>query len=579
MTITDPHPGTTAPTSGPLRVGCEPAVRATTAEVVASLPVSFAAAAEEAGTTGPLDVLAVDGGPGWTVRARDALERARAVVVLDPAPVQPAAVDALADAVEAAGTVLHLSETFAGNPALAQLRSSRPDALEGAGSLFLDSTSPGASTPGLLLAQLRVLRATVGPVTALRSCSPHPGGLTLTATAGDRLVVGVAARSTATPPHLRVTAVAADRTVDVALPAAATARPASVEITGVDGRSVLPTLYETAHRATWRAVHRDLTSGTAGSDAAAAPVATLRDFAQDLRTVAGAGLALPDEEGFVPLFDGVSLAGWHPAPRVYGTLHPGGPHLHDVLRERGLSVPVDPELHPAAWSVHTDERGETFVVGEQGTPGYGGYLVSDATFGDFELVIEVKPDWPADTGIMLRRRRDSWEGFQVLLDHRPSGGIGGFFGNGIGSFHVLPFAVDAELDADGTVARLVPDDLATSAEPVTQDKIDRLSYAADVEDFLAVWRVGDWNTMRIRCVGAEPVITTWVNDVRIAELDTATLQAPDYDADAVHAVLGDRGHLALEVHDNDEMFGDARWGAGARCRWRNARLKELGSSR
>jgi hypothetical protein len=112
-------------------------------------------------------------------------------------------------------------------------------------------------------------------------------------------------------------------------------------------------------------------------------------------------------------------------------------------------------------------------------------------------------------------------------------------------------------------------------EPVTEAKRDRLSYAADVDDFLKVWRWDDWNELRIRCVGAMPVITTWINGVKIAELDTATLESPNYDADAVFEVLGDRGHIALEVHDNDSMFGEARWGVGAQCRWRNIRIKEL----
>jgi hypothetical protein len=28
------------------------------------------------------------------------------------------------------------------------------------------------------------------------------------------------------------------------------------------------------------------------------------------------------------------------------------------------------------------------------------------------------------------------------------------------------------------------------------------------------------------------------------------------------------------VHDNDAWFGEARWGAGAQCRWRNIRIRE-----
>jgi len=279
------------------------------------------------------------------------------------------------------------------------------------------------------------------------------------------------------------------------------------------------------------------------------------------------------DDQFVSLFDGATLAGWHPVPRIYGTIYPGGPHLLDLFDQRGTPRPVEPEKHPAVWRVE-----DGYIVGEQEEPGcgYGGYLVSDDTFADFELVLEARPDWPADTGIMLRRRPDSWEGFQVLLDHRESGGIGGFFGNGLASFSAVPFAVAARTDANGAVIGLGPDDPATSVEPVTQDKIDRLSYAADVNDFLDVWRWADWNELRIRCVGALPVITTWVNGLKIAELDTAGLQVENYDPDAVLACLGHRGHLALEVHDNDARLGDARWGVGAQCRWRNIRIKDLG---
>ncbi|MET7338480.1 DUF1080 domain-containing protein [Nonomuraea sp. NPDC005650] len=279
-----------------------------------------------------------------------------------------------------------------------------------------------------------------------------------------------------------------------------------------------------------------------------------------------------DDGGFVPLFDGSTLKGWHAAPRVYGSLYPGGPHVHEVLAERGVEPPYEPEKHPAVWTVE-----DGAIVGRQDEPGsgYGGYLVSDRAFGDFELSLEAKPDWPADTGIMIRRRLDTWEGFQVLLDHRESGGIGGFFGNGLASFSAVPFAIRSRRDAHGDVVGLQADDPVTSTEPVTPDKIGRLRYAADVEDFLSVWRWGDWNELRIRAVGALPVITTWVNGLKIAELNTATLESPDYDPEAVLATLGDRGHIAFEVHDNDAVFGDARWGHGAACRWRNIRIKEL----
>ena len=278
-----------------------------------------------------------------------------------------------------------------------------------------------------------------------------------------------------------------------------------------------------------------------------------------------------DDTGFFSLFDGTTLDGWSAEPRVYGTVFPGGPGVDEFFAKHGITPPESPEKHPAVWNV---EYGA--IVGRQGTPGYGGYLVSDAAFGDFELVLEARPDWPADTGIIVRRKFQDWTGFQVLLDHRECGGIGGFFGNGLASFSAVPFAVRSIKDAEGIVIGIQADDLATSKEPVTQEKIDRLSYAASVEDFLAVWKWDEWNEIRIRCVGALPVITTWINGLKIAEIDTSTIDVPNYDPQRVLEYLGPHGHIALEVHDNDAFFGDSRWGPGAQCRWRAVRIKPLG---
>jgi len=275
-----------------------------------------------------------------------------------------------------------------------------------------------------------------------------------------------------------------------------------------------------------------------------------------------------DSSGARPLFDGRTLAGWHAEPRVYGKLYPGGPPVDALFAELGVTPLANPEAHPAVWHVE-----DGAIIGQQGTPSYGGYLVSDAAFGDFELVLEARPDWPADTGIMLRRKFQDWTGFQVLLDHRESGGIGGFFGNGLASFSALPFAVRSVRDEAGRVIGITADDPATSVEPVTQAKIDRLAYAGRVEDFLSVWKWAEWNEIRIRCIGALPVITTWINGLKIAEIDTAAIDVENYDPQAVLDYLGSRGHIALEVHDNDPIFGGARWGPGAQCRWRNIRIK------
>lgn len=46
---------------------------------------------------------------------------------------------------------------------------------------------------------------------------------------------------------------------------------------------------------------------------------------------------------FTPTFDGVSLAGWHTAPRVYGTEYPGGPSILELFDRRVIARPAEPE--------------------------------------------------------------------------------------------------------------------------------------------------------------------------------------------------------------------------------------------
>jgi hypothetical protein len=136
---------------------------------------------------------------------------------------------------------------------------------------------------------------------------------------------------------------------------------------------------------------------------------------------------------YVSIFDGATLDGWVAVPRIYGNVGPGGPRVLDAFPDFRADYNEKAAANPAAWRVE-----DGAIVGTQRTQGWGGYLVSEATYGDFELRLEMKPDWPADTGVMIRRRFDAWDGIQVLVDHRQEGSIGGFYGNGIGGFHAYP---------------------------------------------------------------------------------------------------------------------------------------------
>jgi hypothetical protein len=270
----------------------------------------------------------------------------------------------------------------------------------------------------------------------------------------------------------------------------------------------------------------------------------------------------------IALFDGKSLAGWHAIPRLYSPMYVGGPRLKIDTREQREQA----ARFPARWSVE-----DGAIVGEQWPvgSGYGGFLVSDESFDDFELAVEAKPDWPVDSGILIRKSNQDWSGIQVLLDHRESGGIGGFYGNGIGGFHALPYSfksVGPETDPTG----LAIENPEESLEPATPDKARLLSYAATEQEFLAAWRWGDWNSFRIRSVGVFPRVTVWINDVLISEIDLDKLEHPHYDKHAMLNLLGRSGPIGLEVHDNDLRLGEKRWGRGAKIRFRNIQVTRLG---
>src|ERR1700690_1346454 len=82
-----------------------------------------------------------------------------------------------------------------------------------------------------------------------------------------------------------------------------------------------------------------------------------------------------DEKGWLVLFDGKTLDGWHKNPAKIG--HGTGGH----------------------WAVE-----EGVIAGEQDPPGSGngGILLTDRKFGDFELSIDMKPDWGVCSGLFVR---------------------------------------------------------------------------------------------------------------------------------------------------------------------------------
>src|SRR4051812_12428106 len=105
-------------------------------------------------------------------------------------------------------------------------------------------------------------------------------------------------------------------------------------------------------------------------------------------------------EGFTPMFNGKDLTGWH----VSKTNHHG----------------ITPNYYVQ----------QGMILGTQRPLGSGGILLTDKKYKNYEVYMEVKPDWGCDSGLFLRSD-EAGDAYQVTLDYLPGGTLGGMYGEGL----------------------------------------------------------------------------------------------------------------------------------------------------
>ncbi len=139
-----------------------------------------------------------------------------------------------------------------------------------------------------------------------------------------------------------------------------------------------------------------------------------------------------------------------------------------------------------------------------------GYLATERQFRDFDLSLEFKQEANGNSGVFFRSSIEGvkitgWQAEVAPKGHH-TGGIYESYGRG---WLIQPL-------------------------PALEE----------------VLKEGEWNAMRIRCVGSE--VTTWLNGVQMISLiDEKIGQAS--------------GQIALQIHD----------GGGIKLKWRNIWLKEI----
>lgn len=222
-----------------------------------------------------------------------------------------------------------------------------------------------------------------------------------------------------------------------------------------------------------------------------------------------------DNAGFVSIFDGKSLDGWHVSAQTGHSRTSGN-------KSGGKWVVVDGA-----------------ITGSQDIPGNGGIILTDKNYGDFEVVVEMRNDYGPDSGLFLRSN-EKGQAYQYMVDYHDQGNVAGVYGEGLsGGIHLRNYDLGKE------PTDFVPRPDAAFPSPITATQWREL------------WKHGEWNELRARIVGNPPKITTWINGVRITEFADTEKRHPD------------TGMIALQVHGGGDYTKQF-------VRYRNIKVKVLG---
>ena len=166
----------------------------------------------------------------------------------------------------------------------------------------------------------------------------------------------------------------------------------------------------------------------------------------------------------------------------------------------------------------------------------GGILLTKKKYGDFEVVLDVWPDYNFDSGIFLRTTGDGAKAYQVTVDYHDDYSVGGVYLQGLGGGSFWDFTTKDRYHIQGNPAWI------------------------DLNAWSYIWNPYDWNQFRIRIEGNPPTIYVWLNGWKVNEYTDNQLR------------LENDGYFGLQVHSG------VSWGPENEIRFKNIKIYSLNST-
>ena len=198
-----------------------------------------------------------------------------------------------------------------------------------------------------------------------------------------------------------------------------------------------------------------------------------------------AGSAVAQEDCFVRLDNGVDFSGWQKSTT----------NMHG---------PGD------GWTIE-----DGAMVGRQTEGQQGGIMMTEASYQDVEVILEVRVDWGCDSGLFLRTT-DGNRAYQVTIDHLADSAVGTIWGE---AFPEELRVIRYWWTEDGNSASPAPD---RHEEPIF-----------DLSQWSSLWDPTAFNEIRARIESNPPHIQVWIAGTKVMDFTDSTLRHTDVPGQAV----------------------------------------------
>ncbi|HKP96208.1 MAG TPA: family 16 glycoside hydrolase [Fibrobacteria bacterium] len=256
----------------------------------------------------------------------------------------------------------------------------------------------------------------------------------------------------------------------------------------------------------------------------------------------------PDTAGFSFLFDGTSTKGWWESCQ--------STHSNADKTQGGIWI-----VDPTTKSLYSTQK----------AGGAGSLFMTNQKFGNYELILDVWPDFNNDAGV-FNRSTPTGAAYQTTIDYIKNSSVGGSFGEGIkergttgSSWNTDPYKFGAnensiEVQADNSWTVITKNN--------NPGNFGCAATGCIYTDWPKVWDPNGWNQMRIKVFSGLTATTNthmqvWMRDLRAPNKPWVPF------LDQIKNVTLPPNHIGLQVHG-----GSGSWGGGGNW-YRNIKWQPL----